>query len=121
MQLPELVGLAKWLGGLMDPVVRQYKSQATRRQLEAEVPNLVRIGWLADLLDLLNSTDARLRDASDYADAQDSFREADEEIERIEANSNPESDAVQRGSKQTAAVFSIIIMFILVTMMLLTN
>ena len=121
LKLPELVDLAKWLGGLMNPVVRQYKSQATRRQLEAEVPNLVRIGWLADLLDLLNSTDARLRDASDYADAQDSFREADEEIERIEANSNPESDAVQRGSKQTAAVFSIIIMFILVTMMLLTN
>lgn len=120
-QLPEMVGLAKWLGGLMGPVIRQYKSRATRRLLEAEVPKLVRIGWLADLLDLMNNTNARLRDASDYADAQTAFREADAEVERIEENSNPESDAVQRGSKQTAAVISIIIMCILVTMMILTN
>ena len=121
LQLPEMVGLAKWLGGLMGPVIRQYKSRATRRLLEAEVPKLVRIGWLADLLGLMNNTDARLRDASDYADAQNAFREADDEIERIEANSDPNSDAVQRGSKQTAAVISIIIMCILVTMMILTN
>jgi hypothetical protein len=121
MKLPETVALAKWLGGLMGPVIRQYKSRATRRLLEAEVPKLIQIGWLADLLDLINNTDARLRDASDYADAQERFREADEEIERIDANSNPESDAVQRGSKQSAAVLSIIIMCILVTMIILTN
>jgi hypothetical protein len=121
LQLPEMVGLAKWLGGLVGPVIRQYKSRATRRLLEAEVPKLVHIGWLADLLALMNNTDARLRDASDYADAQDAFREADAEIERIEVNSDPDSDAVQRGSKQTAAVLSIIIMCILVTMMILTN
>ena len=105
----------------MGPVIRQYKSRATRRLLEAEVPKLVHIGWLADLLALMNNTDARLRDASDYADAQDAFREANAEIERIEVNSDPDSDAVQRGSKQTAAVLSIIIMCILVTMMILTN
>jgi hypothetical protein len=121
LQLPEMAGLARWLGGLMGPVIRQYKSRATRRLLEAEVPKLVPIGWLADLLELMNSSDARLRDASDYADAQNAFREADTEIERIEANSSPESDAVQRGSKQTAAVISIVIMCILITMMILTN
>ncbi|MEE2761709.1 MAG: hypothetical protein VYE18_09715, partial [Pseudomonadota bacterium] len=118
---PNMPGLASWLGGLMGPVVEQFKSRSTRRLLETEVPKLARIGWLPDLLQLLDNTDARLRDGSGYAEAHVAFRDTEEEIERFETNSSPESDVVQRGSKQVAAVFSIVIMCTLVTMMALTR
>lgn len=81
LQLKETMGLSKWLGGQMGPVIRLYKSRGTRRRLEAEVPKLVRIGWLPDLLGLLDDYDARIKDSGDYADARDEFRDADAEIE----------------------------------------
>ena len=121
LQQPEVPGLASWLGGLMGPVVGQFKSRSTRRLLETEVPKVARIGWLPDLLELLDNTDAKLGDGRGYAEAHVAFREAGEEIERFETNSSPESDAVQRGSKQAAAVFSIVIMCTLVTIMALTR
>jgi hypothetical protein len=121
LQLKETTGLSKWLGGQMGPVIRLYKSRGTRRRLEAEVPKLVRIGWLPDLLGLLDDYDARIKDSGDYADAREEFSEADAEIERIQENSTPESETVQRGAKQAAAVLSIVITCIVVTMMFLAN
>ncbi|NQV55474.1 MAG: hypothetical protein HQ503_06415 [Rhodospirillales bacterium] len=115
----ELPGLAKWLGGLLAPVIRQFKSRKTRRNLEAEVPRLVRRGQLPALLNLLMDIETRYNDQQDYIAARVEFLSADEEIGRVEKNSDPESETVLHFSRKIAAVTSIVFMIILVTMMII--
>ena len=44
-----LHGLASWVGGLMNPVINSYMNRNKRRELEKELPKLVRKGNLAEL------------------------------------------------------------------------
>jgi len=115
-----LLGLSKWIGGQMGPVIKLYQSRPTRKALEAEVPNRVRTGMLSELLALLDDPEARLKDEEGYMQAVEEFRVAQEEIEEIEFDIGPNSDKAERTSKQVAAITSIVIMTFVVILMLVT-
>ena len=115
-----LLGLAKWIGGQMGPVIKLYQSRPTRKALEAEVPNMVRTGMLSELLNLLDDSEARMLDKEGYTQAVEKFRIAQDEIEEIKFDIGPNSDKADRTAKQAASITSIVIMTFVVILMLVT-
>jgi hypothetical protein len=119
-----LLGLARWIGGQVGPVIRLYHSRATRRDLEAEVPSIVRRGSLPELLAALDNPELRNTDQTDqtgFATAVTEFQTAEAEINEIMLTSRPSSDHVQRTARQVAAVISILLMICIVSVMIMVH
>jgi hypothetical protein len=116
-----LLGLARWIGGQVGPVIRLYHSRATRRDLETEVPSIVRRGSLPDLLAALDNAELRHNDQSGFAAAVTEFQGAEAEINQILLTSRPSSEHVQRTARQVAAVISILLMICFVTVMIMAR
>ena len=115
-----LLGLAKWVGGLMGPVIKLYHSREKRKEVEAAVPKIVRSGSLSELLSLLDNPLEKEKDEGNYLTAVDEFGETADEIEKIKGNTGPESESGDRTSKQAAAIISGLIMILLIIIMIIT-
>ncbi len=63
--IADLFGLANWVGGHLGPAIAHYRSQTTRREIEREMPRVVRLGSLPQLLDLVDNP-AKLQRDEDY-------------------------------------------------------
>jgi hypothetical protein len=120
MNTGTLLGLAKWVGGLMGPVIKLYHSRAKRKEVEAAVPKIVRSGSLSELLSLLDNPLEKEKDEENYLTAVDEFGETADEIEKIKGNTGPESESGDRTSKQAAAIISGLIMILLIIIMIVT-
>ena len=116
---PALYGLASWVGGLIGPAIRLYRSRARRRELESEIPRLVRDGSLPAILALLNNPEALSHDEIDFEEAKAEFLEADEEIARVEKNVLPSSEDNRRIGQQSAAVFAVVVAISVVAILLI--
>ena len=120
MNTGTLLGLAKWVGGLMGPVIKLYHSREKRKEVEAAVPKIVRSGGLSELLSLLDNPLEKEKDEENYLTAVDEFGETADEIEKIKGNTGPESESGDRTSKQAAAIISGLIMILLIIIMIIT-
>ncbi len=120
MNTGTLLGLAKWVGGLMGPVIKLYHSREKRKEVEAAVPKIVRSGSLSELLSLLDNPLEKEKDKGNYLTAVDEFGETADEIEKIKGNTGPESESGDRTSKQAAAIISGLIMILLIIIMIVT-
>jgi hypothetical protein len=119
---PDVVlGLSRWIGGQVGPVIRLYHSRATRRDLETEIPSIVRRGSLSELLAVLDNPELRHNDQSGFAAAVTEFQSAETEINHIHLTSRPSSEHVQRTARQVAAVISILLMICIVTVMIMAR
>ncbi len=109
-----LLGLAGWMGGLLGPAINTYHSRLTRREIEKELPRLVRQGSLPELFDLIDNAEKRRLDHEGYTAAKAEFEAADAEIKTIEgAESQAMSGSIIKG-QQTAAIISLVISFLIV-------
>ena len=116
-----LLGLSKWIGGQMGPVIKLYQSRSTRKILETEEPRIVRNGKLDELLTLLDAPDAREKDEEGYEQAIEKFRTAQEKTEQIEHDIGPNSDKAHEASRQVAAVTSGVIMTFAIVIMVIAG
>jgi hypothetical protein len=121
MSAGTLMGLTKWVGGLMGPVIKLYHSRPKRKEVEAEVPRIVRSGDLSELLTLLDDPVAKQIDETSYLAAVEEFGQAEDEIHSIEHDTGPGSEAADRTSKQAAAITSILIMIFIVSMIIMAG
>ena len=121
MKAGTLMGLTKWVGGLMGPVIRLYHSRTTRKEVEADVPRIVRSGELSELLTLLDDPETKRLDEDNYLAAVEEFGLAEDEVLGIEQDTGPGSDAADRTSKQAAAITSILIMIFIVSMIIMAG
>ena len=115
-----LLGLAKWVGGLMGPVIRIYHSREKRKEVEAAVPKIIRGGDLSELLSLLDNQVDKKKDEKNFEIALKQYGEAEDEIKKIKENTGPESEAGKRTSKQAAAIISVLVMILIITIMMIT-
>jgi hypothetical protein len=110
-----LPGLATWVGNLCAPVIAAFHGREKRRELEKEVPRLVRKGSVVEIYNLLDNAEARDKDGHEFTWAQAQYHAAEEEVKRIQADDDERQKEAERTGKQTAAVTGIIIALVTVT------
>jgi hypothetical protein len=115
------MGLTKWVGGLMGPVIRLYHNRQKQKEIESEVPRLVRSGNLSQLLSLLDDPIAKQEDEKNFAVAVKEYHEAGDEITDIQENTGPGTEIAEHTSKRAAAITTILIMVFVVSMIIMTG
>ena len=112
-------GLSSWVGGLLGPAINSYHSRPTRRDLENEIPSLVRKGSLPELFDLIDNAEKRKTDTEGYTAAREEYAAAEEEIQEIEKTDTARSEEAERVGQQTSAITSIVMALMVVSVLLL--
>jgi len=115
LQTPPLLGLSSWIGGLLGPAINTYHNRATRRDLERDIPRLVRKGSLPELFDLVDNADRRREDQDGFSEAREEYDEAEEEIQDIVGSGDERMSKAMRAGQQTAAMISVVTTMIVVT------
>ncbi|MBC7951480.1 MAG: hypothetical protein H7Z12_06595 [Rhodospirillaceae bacterium] len=105
----QLPNLAAWVGALAEPAVAAFHSRDKRKELEKEIPKLVRKGSVVEIYNLLDNPGERDKDHNEFAWAQAQYQAAEEEIRRVQNNEDDRSKEAVRIGKQTAAVTGIVI------------
>lgn len=116
-----IYGLSSWVGGLLGPAINSYHSRTVRRDIEREIPRMVRQGSLTDLFDLIDNIEQRRQDEEGYEAAIDEFVLAETEIQEIEESDSARTESAERIGQQTAAMTSVIVTLIFVTVILLND
>ena len=116
-----LYGLSSWVGGLMGPVINSYHSRTVRRDIEREVPRLVRQGSLPDLYEMIENAEQRQQDERGYQAAVEEFLLAENEIQEIENSDSARAESAERLGQQTAAMTSVVVTLIFITVMFLND
>lgn len=116
---PELHNLTSWVGGLLGPVINSYHSRERRRELEREIPRLVRQGSLLELYRFVDNPEERTKDAEGFAWAQAEWAAADQEIRDLESAKDARDETAVRVGKQTAALTSVLISLLTLTILVI--
>lgn len=116
-----LYGLASWIGGHLEPAVNTYHSRTTRREIEREVPRLVRKGNLPDLFDLIDNIEKKRVDMDEFTAAKAEFAAAEHEIQDIETNSPARRQLYENKGQQFAAMASLVLAMIVVMVFLIAE
>lgn len=112
-----LYGLSSWVGGLLGPVINSYHSRTVRRDIEREVPRLVRQGSLPELYEMIENAEQRQQDERGYQAAVEEFLLAENEIQEIERSDSARTESAERMGQQTAAMTSVVVTLIFITVM----
>lgn len=114
-----LHGLAGWIGGQLGPIISSYHGRARRKDLEKEIPKLVRKGSLPELYNLLDNPDERQRDNEGFAWARAEYAAAEQQIKALENGRALHDEHAELMGKQAAAVFSVFIAILTICILLL--
>ena len=114
-----LFGLTRWVGGQLGPAISIYHSRSTRRDLEREIPRLIRQGDLPELYNFINNKEKRQVDADGFDMGQGQFADAEAEINEIESSDSSRGESAELMGQQTAAMSSIVIAMVVVTILFL--
>lgn len=117
LRIEPLYGLSSWIGGLLGPAIATYHSRTTRREIEHEIPKLVRQGSLPDLFDLIDNPEKRRQDINAYNVACQQFAEAEAEIEKIESGETASAESMEKVGQRAAAMTSVVITMIVVAIL----
>lgn len=117
LRVEALYGLSSWIGGMLQPAINTYHSRTTRRELEREIPKLVRQGSLPDLFDLIDNPEKRRQDINAFNVACQQFADAETEIDKIESGETANAESMEKVGQQSAAMFSVVVTMIAVVVM----
>ena len=121
LRLREFFGLSSWVGGRSGPAINTYHSRTTRREIEKEIPRLVRKGSLPELFDLIDNADNRKTDMDGFETAIIEYGAAEMEIRDLEGTGTKRQTKAERAGNQTAAVISVVFAMIVVCILLLAE
>ncbi|MEQ8195864.1 MAG: hypothetical protein RIB59_15380 [Rhodospirillales bacterium] len=116
-----LYGLSSWIGGHLEPAISTYHSRTTRREIEREIPRLVRKGSLPDLFDLIDNIEKKRIDMDEFSAAKAEFAEAEYEIRDIENNSPSRRRMYENKGQQFAAMSSLVLAMIIIMVFLIVE
>lgn len=114
-----LPNLASWVGGLVQPAINTYHSKDRRKELEQEIPKLVRRGSLVALYKLLDDAEARQKDSDGFGWAIADYVAADREIGMLEMGGEHREARANRLGQQTAATISVVISLFTITVLVI--
>ena len=107
-----LYGLSGWVGGLMGPVINSYQNRNKRKDLEKEIPKLVRKGNLAELYNYLDNPEERQCDAEGFAWAKAEYAAAEKMVYDFEHGQVDRQESAIKLGRQTGTVAATLIMFV---------
>ncbi len=114
-----LTNLAAWFETLLGPVIGVYHSREKRKELEKEIPKLVRKGSVVEMYNLLDDPGSRHTDHSNFVWAKAQYQAAEEEIRRVQADEDERETDADRIGKQTASVIGILIALLTITVVVI--
>lgn len=114
-----LPGLTAWCGALAGPVVGAFHSRDRRKELERELPKIIRRGSIVEIYNLLENQEARDKDHNEFAWAQAQYQAAEDEIRRVQTDMDERHDEGDRAGRQAAAVIGILIAMITTTIVVI--
>lgn len=119
LRIEACYGLASWVGGLLGPAINTYHNRPLRREIEREIPRLVRKGSLPELFDLIDNAEKRREDLSGFEEAKAEYAEMEDEVRDIEGAGSERMSKAERAGQQTAAMISVIGAMIVVVVVFL--
>lgn len=117
---PEAVfGLASWVGGLMGPVINSYQNRQKRKEIEKEIPKLVRKGNLPELYNFLDNPEERQRDAEGFAWAKAEYAASEKQMYELQHGEVDRDENAQRMGRQAGATVAVVIMLLCYAVMMI--
>jgi hypothetical protein len=102
-----LFGLTSWVGGMMQPAINSYHSRKKRKELEREVPKLVRQGSLVELARLIDNPESRYLDNQGFQEARTEWYNAANEVKELESGRVTRDEKVAVTAQQIASLVSV--------------
>lgn len=113
-------GLAAWVSALASTMVSGYHGRDKRKELEKEIPRMVKRGSVVEIYQLLDDPTSKEKDNNDFAWAQAQYHAAEEEIKRIQTEDGEMQEDTAMVGKQFAAVAGILVgMFTIIVVVIL--
>ncbi|MEQ8510564.1 MAG: protein kinase family protein [Rhodospirillaceae bacterium] len=110
---PESVfGLASWVGGLMGPIINSYQNRQKRKEIEKEIPKLVRKGNLPELYNFLDNPEERQRDAEGFAWAKAEYAAAEKQMYELQHGQMDRDENALKTGRQAGAAVAVVIMLL---------
>ena len=114
-----LYGLAQWIGGLMGPVVNSYQNRTKRKEIEKELPKLIRKGNLAEIFNYLDNPQERQMDAEGFTWAKAEYAAAEKLVYDLEHGQVDRQESAMLTGRQAGAAGAGFIMFLTYLIILL--
>ncbi|TAN57844.1 MAG: hypothetical protein EPN26_02205 [Rhodospirillales bacterium] len=114
-----LPGLASWMGAHLGPVVGGYHSRVKRREMEKELPKLVRSGNLPELFAYAENNDEKRRDEEGFLLGRAEYAAASQEANDIETGTARRNEQAVRLGHQAAGVISMMLALCVLSILLL--
>jgi len=115
LKIDPLLGLSSWIGGMLSPAINTFHNRNTRRDIEREIPSLVRKGSLPGLFDLIDNAEKRRVDAEGYAAAKIEYANSEIEAAKIDDSEEASAENIARKGQQSAAMTSIVLTLVIST------
>lgn len=116
-----LFGLASWVGALMGPVINAYQSRPKRKEIEKEMPKLIRKGNLAEIYNYLDNPEERQRDAEGFAWAKAEYAAAEKQAFDLEHGQADQQESAIKSGRQSGAIGAVVIMLLTFTVFLVSK
>jgi hypothetical protein len=119
-QGPEsLPSLAGWIGGLLGPIIQGFHGRIRRREMEKDIPRLIRSGSLPELFNYIDNAEERVRDKEGFQNAQTEYASAAGEARAIETGEDKRGEQAMRIGHQAAGVISMMVAMTVFVILLL--
>ncbi|CCQ75175.1 hypothetical protein [Magnetospira sp. QH-2] len=115
-----LYGLTRWMGTTVGPALEAYHSRKVRKDIERDLPKLVRKGSLTELYNRIEDPEALLQDGKAFEEAQKKFMVAEEEVNRLESKS-VDRKAMEEAAQRVAAVTAVVATIFISVMIFISN
>ncbi len=103
----------------MGPIINSYQNRPKRKEIEKEIPKLVRKGNLPELYNFLDNPEERQRDAEGFSWAKAEFAGAEKQMFDLQNGQIVRDENAQRAGRQAGAGVAVVIMLLTYAVMLL--
>lgn len=103
---PALHGLSGWLGAQLQPIIESFHGRARRKDLERQIPQIIRKGMLPELYNLLDDQEERAKDVEGFAWARAEYSAATQQLKALETGRIARDEQAETQGRQAAAMVS---------------
>ena len=94
----------------MGPIINSFENRKKRKEIEKEIPKLVRKGSLPELYNYLDNPEERQRDADGFTWAKAEYATAEKQIYELQHGEVDRDEDAQKTGQQAGAMGAVVIM-----------